>query len=102
MRRPFSVRRLEIMPNTPDKMSDEFWQTIDEFMNVAKRLEGRLSQSQIHSAFMYASASYSAKFLANPKIQHRKTTEHLMVEYADMYSDMLKTGFKHYNDKPSA
>ena len=87
---------------TSDKMSDEFWQTIDEFMSVAKRLEGRLSQAQIHSAFMYASACFSAKFLANPQIQHRKTTERLMAEYVDMYSDMLKTGVKHYNDKPSA
>ena len=91
------------MSNTPDnKMSDEFWQTIDVFLSVAKRLEGRLSQAQIHSAFLYASACYSAKFLANPQIQHRKTTEHLVAEYVDMYSDMLKTGFKHYNDKPSA
>jgi len=90
------------MSNTPDKMSDEFWQTIEEFMSVAKRLEGHLSQAQIHSAFMYASACYSAKFLANPQIQHRKTTEHLMAEYAAMYSDMLKTGFEHYNAKPSA
>jgi len=90
------------MSNTPDKMSDEFWGTIDEFMIVAKRLEGRLSQAQIHSAFMYASATYSAKFLANPQIQHHDTTERLMAEYVDIYSEMLRDGVKHYNDKPSA
>ena len=87
------------MSSNPEKMSDEFWEAIQEFMSVAERLESRFSKAQIHSAFLYASSCYSAKFLADPLINHRDTTELLIAEYVAMYEDMLKNGVEHYDEK---
>ena len=80
------------------ELPDEFWSTINAFLDVATGLEKTLGKDQIHSAFLYASSCYSSKFLCDKEIEHRGSTEELIEEYASIYKEMLRNGVQHYRE----
>lgn len=85
------------MSDRSEDMTDEFYAAVKKFMALAEALETDLSNSQIHSAFLYASSCYSAKHFSAMCAELGVTIGAEIQETVDIYREMLENGIRHYS-----
>ena len=90
------------MSEQDEPLPEEFWKTIDQFLEAANSLEGKISISQVHSAFLYASSCYTSKHLLNIAAEQGMSKEDYISELITIYREMIENGTSHYKAPPDS
>ena len=90
------------MSEQDESLPEEFWETINQFLEIANSLEGKISIPQVHSAFLYASSCYTSKHLLNIAAEQSMSKEDCISELMTIYREMIENGTSHYNASPGS
>ncbi len=71
--------------------STAFLKLADKFIDLANRENAQVKATQLHMAFLYASARYSAYVAKSvtDEQEHEKFVAHMVVQYQEMLSQHL-------------